>query len=439
MNTNVKDISPTRRAIIVDMSAEEISAIEARLIHDFQRQAKVPGFRPGKAPENMIRARYAKDISGELKNRVVSAAHQEGVSGSDLSIYGIVELDEGEIRSGEAAKINFTVDIIPDFKLPEYEGFKLHSAPTEASEDEIEKMFKQILGQRAEFNVVEKAAAQGDYVQCSYEGKIGDQLISELAPDAAIYGTQKKTWEEAGAEDAPGVSAVVEGVIGMSAGDKKEVTMEFPEDFSVASLAGNAATYSIEVEEVREKVLPELDEAFFKSLQVKDEAELRTQIADTIAKQKEQSNFQAERQQITEQLLAAVDFPLPESGIETETEAILRDFMQKNLERGATKEDFEKQKEQLHKGASEAAANRLKSRFILSRIAEKETIRVANEDFSRVIINEAMQTGQKPEQLVKELKKDESRINRMRADILIGKTMDLLVEKAEREEAAPSA
>ena len=149
-----------------------------------------------------------------------------------------------------------------------------------------------------------------------------------------------------------------------------------------------------------------------------------------------QKNFLAKRQQIADKLLAAVDVPLPESGIKSETEAILRDFMERNMERGATQEDFEKQKEQLHEGASDAAANRLKSRLILSRIAAKEKIQVGNEDFSRVIMNEAMQTKQKPDQLVKELKKDQGRIDRMRMEILIGKTMDLLIEKASRETEA---
>ncbi|MGC6456306.1 MAG: trigger factor [Coraliomargaritaceae bacterium] len=439
MNTDVKDISPTRRAIIVEVSSEEISSIESKLIQDFMRQAKVPGFRPGKAPENMIRTRYAKDIASELKSRVVSAAHQEGVLKTDVDIFGIVELDEGEIIAGQDATLTFTVDVMPDYELPVYEGLKVTTESVEADDAEIDTMFNQVLSQRAEFTVVEKAAEKGDYVRCSYEGTIEGQAITDLAPDAPIYGKQSKTWEEAGSEEAPGVRAVVDGLVGMSAGDKKEVEMEFPADFEVAALAGHTALYALEVEEVREKILPELDEAFFKSMQVKDESELRTQISQNITQQKTQKNFQSERQQITDQLLAAVDFPLPESGVASETDAILRDFMQRNMQRGATQEDFEKQKEQLHQGASDAAANRLKSRLILGRIAVEEKIQVENEDFSRVIMNEAMQTGQKPDQLVKELQKDQSRIDRMRIDILMGKTMDRLLEKAERETAEATA
>jgi len=433
VKTDVQDINPTRKTIAVNVSSEELAEQEAKLIKDFKRQAKIPGFRPGKAPENMVRTRFAKDIQQELQQRVVSQAHQEGVVGADFEVFTIVELDQGEIESGKDATVTFTVDIIPEFDLPVYEGLKVTNGPTEPSEEEVSKMLDQILSQRAEFNVAEKAAEKGDYVQCAYEGKIGDDLVADLVPDSPMYGTQKTTWEEAGSEDAPGVRAVVDGLVGMKAGDTKEVTMAFPEDFKPEALAGKTAVYSLEAKEVREKVMPEMDEAFFKSLQVKDEAELRKRIGENIENQKKQQNANAERQQITEELLKAVDFPIPESGVEAETDSVLRDFMQRNMQQGVSAEEFEKHKESLHEGAGKAAHDRLKSRLILTKIAEKEKIKVENEDFSRMIMMEAQQSGQKPDKLVKELRKDQDRVNQMRRDIILGKTMDLLVEKAERE------
>lgn len=441
MKTDVQDINATRKTIAVTVTSEEVSALEAKLIKDYQRQAKIPGFRPGKAPEAMVRSRFAKDLKQELKQRVVSQAHQEGVVGADFEVFTIVELNEGEIAGGQDATVTFTVDVIPAFELPAYEGLKVTNTPTEASDEEVTKMFDQILSQRAEYNVAEKAAAKGDYVQCAYEGKIGDELVADLVPESPMYGTQKTTWEEAGAEEAPGVRAIIDGLVGMKAGDTKEVTMEFPEDFKPEALAGKTAVYSLEAKEVREKIMPVLDEAFFKGLQVADEAELRSKIAENIENQKKQQNANAERQQITEELVKAVDFPIPESGVEAETEAVLRDFMQRNMQQGVSAEEFEKHKDSLHEGASKAAHDRLKSRLILTKIAEKEKVQVENEDFSRMIMMEAQQSGQNPEKLVKELRKDQNRVNQMRRDIILGKTMDLLLEKAEREtvEAAAAA
>jgi len=384
----------------------------------------------------MIRMRYAKELKSELSQRVVAKAHQDGVAKSDFEIYGIVDLDEGEIAAGSDATIKFTVDVLQAFDIPAYEGLKVTNEPTDASAEEVDKMMEQILSQRAEFNVAEKAAEKGDYVRCGYVGKIGDELVADLVPDAPMFGTQATTWEEAGAEGTPGVQAIVDGVIGMKAGDEKEVTMEFPKDFKPEALAGKSAVYSIKAEEVREKVMPEMDDAFFESMQVKDEAELRERISENIENQKKQQNANTERQQITEHLLGSVEFAVPESGIESETEAVLRDFMQRNMQQGASEADFEANKDQLHEGATKAAHDRLKSRLILSKIAEKEKVQAENDDFSRMIMMEAQQSGQKPEKIVKEIQKDQNRINRMRSEILLGKTMDLILDKAERETVA---
>ena len=436
VKTDVQDINETRKTITVSVAAAEIASIEAILIKEFMRDAKIPGFRPGKAPENMIRMRYAKELKSELSQRVVSKAHQEGVAKSDFEIFGVVDLNKGEIAAGSDATITFTVDVLQAFEVPAYEGLKVTNEPTEASAEEVEKMFEQLLSQRAEFNVAEKAADKGDYVRCSYEGKIGDELVADLVPETPMYGSQKVTWEEAGAEGTPGVQAIVDGVVGMQAGDEKEVTMEFPADFKPEALAGKTAVYSLKAEEVREKVMPAMDDAFFASMQVKDEAELRERISQNIEGQKKEQNSNAERQQITEQLLASVEFAIPESGIESETEAVLRDFMQRNMQQGASEADFEAHKEQLHEGASKAAHDRLKSRLILSKIAEKEKVQAENDDFSRMIMMQAQQSGEKPEKIVKEIQKDQSRINNMRSEILLGKTMDLILDKAERETVA---
>ena len=437
MKTNLKDISATRKAITVTVTSKEVSLHEEKLVKEFKQQAKIPGFRAGKAPDSMVRSRFAKDLKQELKQRVVSQAHQEGVAGADLEVFNIVDMDDGEILSGQAASITFTVDVVPDFELPSYEGLKVKEASAEASDEEVTKTLDQLLGQRAEYNVADKTAEKGDYVQCGYEGKIGEELVADLVPDAKMYGSQETTWEEAGSEDAPGVRAIIDGLVGMKAGETKEVTMEYPRDFKPEALAGKTAVYNLKAKEVREKVMPLMDEAFFTSLQVKDEAELRERLAENIANQKKQHNANAERQQITEELLNCVDFPIPESGIASETDSVLREFMQRNMQQGVSQDELEKHKESLHDGASKAAHDRIKSRLILTKIAEKEKIQVQDEDFSRMIMMEAQQSGQSPEKLVKELRKDQSRINNMRSEIILGKTMDLLLEKAEREPLEP--
>ena len=431
MNTEQKDISPTRKAILVHFTAEEVSAEGDAILSEFIKFAKIPGFRPGKANPNMVRKQYTNEINKELKQRLTQKAHEEGVGDSEFRIYSIVDVETSEIIADEKVTINFSVDIIPKFELPEYEGVKVKSASTEADDKEIDQMIGYILGQRAEFKPVNKIIEKGNYVQCAYTGKIGDTLIEEIAPNEAMYGTQKSTWEEAGAENAPGVPAIVEGLIGMQKDETKEVEMDFPVDFKVKALAGKKASYEIKVTDIREKILPEMDEAFFESMQVKDEKAFRDQIKGTIEQKKENEIANGNRQQIIDHLIQFVTVPLPESGIDSERESILKDFMQKNMQQGVSEEDFEKNKEALHASATQMAESRLKSFIILDMIAEKESIKVENDDLNSAIIQHASMTGQKPEAFVKELKKDRSKIDAMRRDIKIGKTLNFLMDKAE--------
>ncbi|MGK0176924.1 MAG: trigger factor [Lentimonas sp.] len=438
IKTEVHEINETRKEVSVDVAAAEIANIHKQLVNEFQREAKIPGFRSGKAPENVILTRFAKELKSELAKRVINMAYQEGVGKLDFEVFSVVESNEVEVAPDKNVSVSFTVDVLQEFELPDYEGLKLTVKPTEPTAEEIDTVVKQMLSQRAEFNTVEKTVEKGDYVKCSYEGKIGEELIAEIVPDKPMWGTQKNTWEEAGTDQPYGVPVIIEGLVGMKAGDKKEVPMDFPEDFEFEALAGKKGIYSVEVEEVREKILPEMDEAFFKSMQLKDEAELRTRISENLENQKKQQNLNVERQQITDQLLKSVDFAIPESGIESERDAVLRDFMQRNMKQGASESDFEANKEKLHEEAGKAASSRLKTRLILNKIAQKENIKVDNDDFGRLIMLEAQQTGQKPEKIVKEIQKDQNRLNSMRSDILLQKTLDLILEKAERETVAES-
>ncbi len=428
----VNDISSTRKTISVKLPAAQVAEEEASLIKNFQAQAKVPGFRPGKAPANMVRARYAKELKQELQQAVLAKAHRDAVESSELDIFKLVDLDHGPVSSELDLTIDFTVDILPAFELPQYSGLKVESASSDVSESEVDEAIAQLLEQRAAYNEIEGAAEADDFVRCSYFGTLGEQAVSELVTEETGYGEQKDTWERAGNTDSPKIAAISEALLGMQAGDSKTVEMEFAEDFSVEAIAGRTVSYKLEVAEVRRKELPEIDASFCEGLGLKDAEELRERMRDNLVQRKQQANAENEREQISRQLLDAVEIEIPQSGIESETESVLRDFMHKNIQQGAKPEDFEQNKAELHEGATAAAKTRLKSRFILSKIAEAEKVKVENDDMSRMIMMEAQQSGEKPEKLVKELQKDRSRIDRMRSEIILGKTMDLLLEKSER-------
>ena len=379
----------------------------------------------------MVEKRFKKELDEELNRGLIRQAYEAGVQKSELDIFGVVTVEEGEFEVAKDGKVIFTVDLTPQFELPEYKGLKIESPSSEVEEKEVDDAIKMLLNERAEFNKVEKAAEVGDYVKCSYEGKVGRKKIEDIAPDKSILGTQKNTWEEAGAEGTPGVSSVVEALVGMKEGDTAKVEHTFADDHAVDGLRKKKATYTVEVHEVREKILPEINEEFLKSLNAKDEAELRERFKTSIEGRKKQEIFGQQRQSVGDKLREAVDFEVPESAFEREKQAIMEDFARHNLQQGLPKEQMDDELTKNMDQTETTAKERVKIDLIIGRIAEAEKIEVGQEDLSQLLYSQSMQTGVPMEQMVKELKNDQERLNSLRQSALFNKTLQFLVDEAE--------
>ncbi|GHB98754.1 trigger factor [Cerasicoccus arenae] len=431
MKVTVEDVNDTRKKVHVSLNADEIAAEAKTLLKQFSQSAKLPGFRPGKAPENLIKGKYKNELKGELNRKLTSTAYEHGVKESGLDVFAVVAMDGGDVEPGApGAELSFTFDIRPTFELPEYKGVAVSVPKMEVTEEEFVQTKDYILNQRAEYNIAEKAAEKGDYVKVSYEGKIGDERIAELVEDKPIYGTQTNTWEQAGDDQSPGVQSVVQGLLGMSVGEKKDVEEVFPEDFEVEALRGKTATYSLEVHEVREKKVPEMDEEFLKTFEVETVEQWEERIKQDIRRQKEQHVTGQKRQQLLDHLMGQIEMPLPESAVESEREHILRQHVTQAMEQGASEEQLEEHKETLFGQAGEAALKRVKTQLILGRIAEVEKIKVENEDMQRAIMNQAMQSRTPPDNIVKELQKDQDKLRDLQRAVLFEKTLDFLIDAA---------
>ncbi|MEN9840506.1 MAG: hypothetical protein RL376_306, partial [Verrucomicrobiota bacterium] len=226
----------------------------------------------------------------------------------------------------------------------------------------------------------------------------------------------------------------------LKTGDKKDVTVTFPAEFAAApALAGKTAVYAVEVLEIRERVLPELDAEFFKANQVDDLAGLQAKIRNNLKARKDYENNAGKRRQVVDALVAKVEFPVPESLVEQETQSVLRQFIQENQRRGLTAEQFEKDKDQLVEGAKKAAQSRVKTQLILARVAEQEKLSVEAADIDAFLYRQSMQTGTKPDKLVKELTNDRERLRAVQQSIVFDKALDLLVSKAVVTETAEVA
>lgn len=434
MKIDIQDVNDTRKTLAVSFEASEIAAEEAELLKQFSKQAKIPGFRPGKAPVNMIRQRFGKQIKDELRQRVISKAYQDGTKEAKLNLINVVDLADADIAADQDAELKFTVDVRPEFEITDYKELPVTGISEEVSDADVEETIDRIRSERAEFAPVEREAAKGDYVKFSHEGTIDGQPISEIAPEKPVYAKMPQTWEEIGSEHGliPGLG---DGLEGLKTGDKKEIEVEFPADFSVEALQGKKAVYAVEVQEVRERKLPALDEEFCKAQGVDSVDEFKKRVTEMVKGKKSQERRADIRRQVTEAIAGKVEIPLPESLVDYETEMAMRQVVQNNVRQGVSQEKLEENKEQIHAESRAAAAEAVKLQLILTQIAQKEEIEVTDEDMSRFIMQRAYQSGQKPDAIVKDLRKDQEQVRRIQSSLLYDKTLEFLVDQAKVSEA----
>ena len=437
MNHSIENLTGTRVKVTVTIGADEVTGHEREALRAVAAQARVPGFRPGKAPEDIIRKRFAKAIAEETANRCMSAAYDLVKEKVEKPVYTLIEVSETQFLSGAEAAPVFTVDLMPKIELPAYAGVETKVRPILVKDEDVDAEVENLRRARASYNTVTRAAAVGDYVKLSYKGEIDGAPIAEIT-DKKIWGTQENTWEEAGqtGPNVLGVPAVVEGIVGMSAGESKDFDQTFEENHEVEILRGRKGVYHVTVSEVRERMLPEMNEEFFKAVKVESLDDLKSKIRTELTNRLSYGRRMSQREQIIRALLEKCQFEIPESAVDGEKREVLERVLSENMQRGVPREEFEKHKEELDKSASEIALVQCRRNFLLAEIASAEKIEVTTEDMNRAITIQAMRMRVRPQDLVKELSKDKFSFRRIQRDILLDKTMELLADKATLVESA---
>jgi len=431
VNVQLNAVSESRKSLVVTLDPTEVDTEHKAVVGEYVRLARLPGFRPGKAPASLVIKKFGKEIAEEFKQKVISKAYRDALEKEKLDVLSVVNVDEGTIGPGIPATITVTVDVRPEFTLPDYNGLPTQVPSAEPTEAEVDSVIEAMRSEGADFKPAERPAAKGDYVKLSYEGSIEGRPISEIAADKQLYAKVPQTWEEVEGANEGIIPGLGKHLSGVSKGDKKTVSIVFPADFlPVPALAGKTADYALDIQEIRERILPELDAAFLKAHQADDLDGLKSQIRSNLKLRKEHGNLAAQRNQVTQALADRVSFEPPSSLVEAETQGVLRRFIQENMRRGIPAEQFEKDKKELFEGARKAAASRVKVQLILAKVAEAEKIVVSEGDIDAYIHQEAARSKQRPDKIAKDLSRDREALRSVQQSIIFDKSVDFLVSKA---------
>jgi trigger factor len=410
----------------IELPPEEVRKEWDSIASNYSRYARIPGYRAGKAPRQVIEKKFRKEIQDELTKKLVSKSYHDAIAEKQLRVVSLADLGDVEFGDDRSMRFRATVVTAPEFELPEYNNIPVQLPDTAVTEAEVETALERLREQSADFtDIPDRALAMGDYAVIDFTGAIDGIPISEIVPEASknLHGG-KKFWLHLAPENF--LPQFCDQVVGMKTGETRSVQVLFPADFPVPDLAGKKADYAVTLNEVKEKVLPPLDDAFAaKLLPDKTLADLRHTIEHNLEHEKEHEVGRAKEAQVVKFLHEHVSFDLPSSLLKSETRRALNELVHRNRERGITDDLLKGKEKELIEGAGSLAAHRLKTNFILHRIAEHEKIEVSREEFDNAVREQAAHYNLSVEKMRKELEEND-RMNGLAEEILLGKTLDFL-------------
>lgn len=430
MNVVVEPLPNCLATLRVEVEPERVEKAMDQLVKQFGEHAKIPGYRPGKAPRTVIERKFKKQIREELEGKLLRETAREAIQEKKLRVLQIASVEE--VQLGDDKKMSFTATLVtqPEFELPSYKGLPVSVKPVEISDADIDESIESLREQAADFNdVPERGAQMDDFVVVDYEGTIDGKPVHDTFPKAGKpLSSNKDFWIKMTNEAFfPGYCAQL---VDARPGETREFDIEVPADFPVEGMAGVTIHYRVTLKAIKEKVLPELNDAFANGVVAGQTMnELRTMAREELGRQKTADNESGKRSQVMKALLASVECELPVGMVRSETQRILSDIVRENQARGVADQVLKENEKELVGMASQNARERLKGTFILLRIAEKEGIRVSREElFGRVAaLAERAQTSY--EKMLKELEKQNG-LEQIQEEILTAKTLDFLVANA---------
>ena len=426
MKVEVENKPESVSTLSIELPPEEVAKEWDAIANSFARFAKIPGYRPGKAPRRVIEAKFRKEIQDELTRKLVSKSYRDAIEQKQLRVVSLTNLEDVEFGDDKSIRFRATVVRAPEFELPEYKNIPVQLPPADITEAEIDAAVERLRDQTADFvDVTDRPLAMDDFVVIDFDGTVDGKSVGEVAPNAskALHGG-KKFWLRMADDNF--LPKFCEQLVGLKSGDTRIVTVDFPADFPVSELAGKQASYNVTLFEIKQKVLPSLDDAFAAKLAPgKTLADLRHLIEHDLEHEKEHEVERAKEAQIVKYLHEHVQFDLPPSVLRDETRRALGELVQRNRERGISDEILKGKEKELVEGAGGLAAHRLKTNFILGRIAEQENIKVTQEDLDEQIRQEALRYNMSVEKMRKEFEQHD-RLDSLAEQILLGKTLDFL-------------
>jgi trigger factor len=415
-----------KHEIEITVPVDEIARETDRVVADIQHKAKLPGFRPGKAPASLIRSKFSKQVRDDVLENLLPKYFRQKVEEEHLEVVGRPNVKDVHFHEGEPLRFKAEFEVAPEIELKDYRGVTVHYSEPQVGDEDIAKRLEEIREQKSQFvNVEPRAIVDGDYAVVTLDSLSG--------VDQAIH--QDEVVLHVGDPDT--MTGFSEALRGMSPEEEKEFEVTYPEDFGQERMAGKTVRFRAKLTTIRTKELPELNDEFAQDLgdyQTLDD--LREAVRKAIFHEREYASQQKAKDQLIGKLIQTHEFPVPEAYIERQIESQLENQFRELAERGIDPTKLKIDWAKLKDAQRPKALHDVKASLLVDKIAEREAIAPTNDEVDAEVQRIAKQQREPVAAVRKKLQKD-GVLSRIAYQIRSNKTLNFLFEHARKEAGEP--
>jgi len=429
MNVSWEKIEKNRGVLTVEVESEKFDEALDKAFRKVVKKVNVPGFRKGKVPRNIFEKRFGvESLYQDAVDILLPEVYAEAVKQSGITPVDRPEIDIVQIEKGQPFKFTATVDVKPEVELGEYKGIEVEDKAVTVTEEDVQAELDKMRERHAELVVLEEGeeAKEGDIALIDFEGfKDGVAFEGGTGKNYSLV-LGSKTF----------IPGFEEQVIGMKKGEEKDLNLTFPEDYHNKDLAGQAVVFKVKVNDIKRKVLPELDDEFAKDVSEFDTLEeLKKDMEATLLKRREEEKKQHIERTVIEKAAESAKVDIPQGMIRTEVDNLLRDFEMRLRQQGLTLELYTQftgqTEESLREQMKPDAEKRVRNALVLEAIAKAENLTVSDEEFEEELQRLA-DMYQRPVEELRTIFSANGYLDDIRTDLLTRKSVQFLVENCKK-------
>ncbi len=410
------------RELVIEVPADTVERETEKLASEYARVARIPGFRKGRAPQGLVRRRFRDEIRGEVLQSLVPKFFSEAVKSHNWSVVGKPSFEDVKFEENQPLTYKATFEVYPEFELKEYQGLGVERDPTVVTDTEVEQALEQVRERLATFEVVNEAAKDDDYAGVSYRGR--DLRNPEAEPievqEGVVYLGGEGTLKE-----------FTENLRGSRPGDIREFEITYADDYVRRSLAGKTVRYRVEVQNVKRKVLPAIDDELAKAAgDFNTLEELRVKVRNDLETRRKAQVEAAVRRKLLDRLVEAHEFPVPERLVDAQLDRKLEGVIAQLLRQGIDPRQSELDWRKLRQDLRPEAEKEVRGSLILERIAAAEGIEASDEDVDKAIREVAEERHETPAALKTRLTREDG-LARIQFSLRSQKALDFVFGKAQ--------